>query len=211
MIHFGAIVMTFLLVLSPIPANADDDCGFGRSMQSGSDEGKWVYNEDEDNYTLPDGSVVDDVSHLMSKLSCQQSTWLDDQSDDGFDQQFSISIGSDEEGPGANSFESIEIFCTSKRLEVYIWVDYPITTAFRGSGQLKFDSGRVQSLGYRVNRTFDGLYFDSPKTFTRGFLAAKSRATFKIRTLNGTKVLAYPKADISKYVPQFKSLGCPLK
>ena len=102
--------------------------------------------------------MVDDVSDLMDVGSCQQSTWIDDQSDDGFGKQFSISIGSDEEGPGADSFESIEIFCTSKRLEVYIWVDYPITTALLGTGKLKFDPVKGQSVGYRFNRTFDGLY-----------------------------------------------------
>jgi hypothetical protein len=209
----GAVVlMLSVLAFTPVSANAADECGFGSSIQYEDGEGKWVYNEDEDNYTLPDGSVVDDVSDLVdNEGSCQKTTWVDGYSDDGFGKEFSISIDSDEEGPGANSYETIEIFCTAKRLDVYIWVDYPITRGWQGYGQLKFDSGKIQSVGYRVNRTFDGLYLNSPKTFTKALLSAKSRATFKINTLEGSKVLAYPKADISSYVTKFKSLGCPLK
>lgn len=198
-----------------VPANkavAEDGCGFGYSIQYADSTGKWVYNEVDDNYTLPDGTIVDDVSDLVDdEGSCQKTTWIDDYSNDGFGKQFSVSMGSDEEGAGANSFESIEIFCIAKKLSVYIWLDYPITSGWQGYGQLKLDSGKVKSIGYKVNRTFDGLYLNAPKTFTKSFLAAKSKATFKINTLKGVKVLAYPKRDLSKYVSKFKSLGCPLK
>jgi hypothetical protein len=205
-------VTAIILPLSPIAAVAEDDCGFGRSISFQSTEGLWVYNELDDNYTLPDGSVVGDVSDLVDdEGQCAPTTWIDDQKNDGFGNQFSISISSDEEGPGANSFESIEIFCIKKRLSVYIWVDYPITRGWKGNAQLRMDSGRVRNIGYTVNNTFDGLYLNSPKSFTKSFLAAKSRATFKVNTYEGAKVLAYPKADLRSYESKFKSMGCPLK
>lgn len=202
----------FCASLIATPAAAEDECGFGRSVQFASDEGKWVYNPDDDNYTLPDGSVVDDVSDLVDQEgSCQPTTWTDSEENDGFDKTFSVSIGSDEEGRGANSFESIEIFCINRKLSVYIWVDFPITRGWSGKGQVKFDSGKTKSVGYKVNRTFDGLYLDSPKAFTKSLLSAKNSATFKIATLEGSKVLAYPKADIASYASKFKKLGCALR
>lgn len=208
----GAAIAAVTASLIATPAVAEDECGFGSSIQYASDEGKWVYNPDDDNYTLPDGSVVDDVSDLVDQEgSCQPTTWIDSEENDGFDRTFSVSIGSDEEGRGANSYESIEIFCINKKLSVYIWVDFPITRGWSGKGQVKFDSGKSRTVGYKVNRTFDGLYLDSPKTFTKNLLAAKSSATFKIATLEGSKVLAYPKADIASYASKFKKLGCALR
>ena len=193
-------------------AMAEDDCGFGRSLYYESGDGLWVYNEIDDNYTLPDGSVVDDVSDLVDdEGQCAPTTWIDDSRNDGFGRQFSVSLSSDEEGPGANSYESIEIFCFKKRLSVYIWIDFPVTRGWKGVAQLKMDSGRVKNVGYTVNNSFDGLFLDSPKSFTKSFLAAKSRATFKVNTLRRAKVLAYPKADLSTYESKFKSLGCPLR
>ena len=204
--------MALILSLNPIAAIAEDDCGFGQSLNYDTGEGLWVYNEKEDNYTLPDGTVVGDVSDLVdNEGQCAPTTWIDDSKNDGFGRQFSVSLSSDEEGPGANSYESIEIFCIKKRLSVYIWIDFPVTRGWNGVAQLKMDSGRVKNVGYGVNNSFDGLFLTSPKSFTKSFLAADSRATFKVKTLRGAKVLAYPKADLRSYESKFKSLGCPLK
>ena len=205
-------VAALILPLIPIAALAEDGCGFGQSIHYETGEGLWVYNEKDDNYTLPDGSVVDDVSHLVdNEGQCASSTWIDHSENDGFGRQFSISLSSDEEGPGANSYESIEIFCVKKRLSVYVWVDFPVSRGGKGVAQLKLDSGRVKNVGYTVINSFDGLFLDSPRSFTKSFLVAKSRATFKVKTLRSAKVLAYPKADLRSYESKFKSLGCPLR
>lgn len=205
-------VLSLVLAMTPSAAFSEYGCGFGKSTQYASNEGKWVYNPDEDNYTLPDGSVVDDVSDLVDNTgSCQKTTWIEDYSNDGFGGVYSLSMGSDEEGPGATSYETIQIFCSKKKLSVYIWVDYPITRGWSGTGQVKFDSGKAKSVAYKVNNTFDGLYLTSPKAFTKSLLNSKKQAIFKINTLKGSKVLAYPKADISKYATKLKKLGCPIK
>lgn len=205
----GIVATLFLIGFTPVIAQASDGCGFGYMSQTEDDP--WTYDEKTRTYTLLDGRVVTQGELPPLQATCVPRTWWVENNDDGFGSEYLVSIFSDDEAPGVNSFSYVEISCLKKKLYVGLAVDYPLQRGWQGSAQLKFGSGgKVNRVPYTVNRTFNRAYLNSPKAFTKSFLSS-SRATFKVDTYDGPEVLGFPIADLSSHVKKFKSLGCPLK
>jgi hypothetical protein len=176
------VVLGLILFLSPpLPAYGADDCGFG--------------------YSYDYESLDDD---------CVGSKWEVSKESDGFVNSISLIMYPDEEGPNADSDSEsyIEIRCIKKTLQVYVWVEYADSFGFDGTGQYRIDNGKAITFSYRLQKDLDGVILKSPKTFLAAFAKSKSRATFKIPSVEGYEIVVYPKADLLSHRGLFASRGC---
>ena len=178
-----ATLSVFLLLFSPLPTYAADDCGFGFS--SGIDD---------------EGDYVD----------CTETKWEVVNKNDGFSNSISLIMYPDEEGPNAQSDSDsyLQIRCVKKTLEVYVWVEYADSFGFDGQGQYRIDNGKAVNFNYRLQKDLDGVVLKSPKTFLASFAKSKSRATFKVPNVDGYEIAVYPKADLISHRGLFASKGC---
>ena len=178
-------LITFLFVLGsifiPIQANADADCGFGNSS-----------------FYDADGNLVE----------CAPMEWTYSKSNDGFSNYFSIRISPDDSDSTNTGYSDLEIFCDKKKIEVYVWVEYADSQRWKGSGQVRFDSGTPKKLPYILQKDFDGIVVVETKTFMQNLVKAKTKVAFKIPTVDGYEVLVYPKANLLKYRSIFSKSGC---
>jgi hypothetical protein len=177
------ILTLAITLLNPIPVHSADDCGFGYSRWS--DNGN-TYGE------------------------CAEVRWEVNNKNDGFTNYISVVMRPDEEGPNADSdAESyIQIVCTKKTLQIYVWVEYADSFGFDGKGQYRIDNGKPISFNYRLQKDLDGVVLKSPKTFLAAFAKSKSHATFRIPSVDGYEIAVYPKADLLSHRNLFASKGC---
>lgn len=182
-----AILMAFIFTF-PTRAGAADDCGFGY-----------------ENFSL---FSLDGETEIDSEEKCRITTWSFSESDDGFAKYFSISMSPDDEDETNTGISDIQIFCDKKKIEVYVWVAYADSYGWKGSGQVRFDSGAPKKLPYLLQKDFDGIVVAEPKTFMQNLVKAKSKVAFKIPTVDGYEVLVYPKGNLLKFRPIFGKAGC---
>ena len=181
------LIALILVLLRPLPVYSADNCGFG-------------FEEDVLNW---DVSVDDDPP-------CVKSKWDVVKKNDGFTNYVSLVMYPDEEGPSASSDEDsyIQIYCIKKAIQVYVWVEYPDSFGFDGTGQYRIDNGKAVTFKYRVQKDLDGVILNSPKTFMTAFAKATERVTFKIGNVDGYEIVVYPKADLLSHRGLFASKGC---
>ncbi len=177
-----------IIFTAPNPAGAADDCGFGYEYFS-------LFSLDGEN-------------ELDSEEKCRITTWDYSQSNDGFAKYFSISMSPDDEDDTNTGVSDIQIFCDKKKIEVYVWVEYADSYGWKGSGQVRFDSGTPRKLPYLLQKDFDGVVVTETKIFMQNLVKAKSKVSFKIPTVDGYEVLVYPKGNLLQFRPIFAKAGC---
>ena len=182
-----AIVMAFVVNV-PSPARAADDCGFG--------------------YEYFSLFSLDGETEIDSEEKCRITTWDYSKSNDGFAKYFSISMSPDDEDETNTGISDIQIYCDKKKIEVYVWVEYADSYGWKGSGQVRFDSGTPRKLPYLLQKDFDGVVVTETKTFMQNLVKAKSKVSFKIPTVDGYEVLVYPKGNLMEFRPVFAKAGC---
>jgi hypothetical protein len=149
-----------------------------------------------------------------------ETSWGVISSDDGFSKSYTIyknAINVGYSDFGTENTYSIEIQCENKKLEVLVYADpigiYPTTDLSRiGYAQVKIDSGKISKYKYLSLKDSSGIGIWSPKTLTTAMLKGKRQVAFKIASsIQADTVANFALADLAKYVPKFKSLGCPLR
>jgi len=170
-----------MTLFNPLPVHSAEGCGFGSSKFRGDEYG-----------------------------DCAESKWQVANKNDGFTSYISLAMWPDDEGPNADSDEDsyIQIFCQKKAIQVYVWVEYADSIGFDGDGQYRIDDGKAVTFKYRLQKDLDGVVLKSPKTFLTAFAKSKSRATFRIPSVNGYEIVVYPKADLLSHRKRFASKGC---
>ncbi len=169
-------------------------------------EGEWRYPENrqesgECEFGYQDGDGSED--------SCTMVLWEKTDDSDGFSSSFSVSIDSGDDEFDTGGYSNLEITCSAKKLSVNVYLKYPSSFGWKGSGQYRFDSGSGKKFTYRVDRSFDSFWLDNPKAFTSAFLRAKSKASFKVSN-QYLRILVFPKSNLNIWAPKFKASGCPL-
>ncbi len=177
-----------LSLAGPIQAKAADECGFGFEFFS-----LWS---------------LDGETEIDLEDKCRITTWDYTKTNDGFSRYFSISMDPDDEDETNTGYSSIEIFCDRKKIEVYVWLEYPDSFGWSGSGQVRFDAGAPKKIPYFVQKDFDGIIVKETKTFMQNLVKAKKKVSFKIPTVDGYEVLVYPKGNLLEYRPMFSKAGC---
>lgn len=178
-----ATLSVFFILFSPLPTYAADGCGFGFSTRI-DDEGDYV--------------------------DCSATKWQVSKDNDGFSNSISLIMYPDDEGPSAESDSDsyIQIRCVKRTLQVYVWVEYADSFGFDGQGQYRIDNGKAINFNYKLQKDFDGVLLKSPQTFLANFAKSKSRATFKVPSVDGYEIVVYPKADLISHRGLFASKGC---
>ncbi len=184
------LVLMFIGIFVPSHARALDGCGFGYS------------------YDYENMEISEDYESLEESGECIVTTWTYSKSNDGFAKYFSISMSPDDEDDTNTGVSDIQIFCDKKKIEVYVWVEYADSYGWKGSGQVRFDSGTPRKLPYLLQKDFDGVVVTETKTFMQNLVKAKSKVSFKIPTVNGYEVLVYPKGNLMEFRPIFAKAGC---
>lgn len=178
-------------------AKAEGGCDFGYQSRFDLDESDPDYVK-----------TVIDEEYDYEEIYCYKTRWTEDDRNDGFNKSIGITISSDEDDEFANDFSSIGIFCSKRKFEVFVYVDFARSVGWSGSGQIKFDNGKPKNLPYTLMRSFESVYLNDSQGFVRNFVKSKNKVTLKIPTVEGTKILAYPKADLLTHRAKFKKAGC---
>ena len=163
------------------------------------------------------GSIAEDYDPESGDPMCAPMNWTLDDSSDAFSKSFNLQQDADE----VNSSGSIDIYyhlifgCEAKKLSVIVYsapLDMYPRTALNGSGsgQVKFDSGKVSTFAYRHLSNYSGFYLTSPKTFAQSLLNAKTKVAFKVSNMDGPLVMTFAKADLKDYLTKFSKAGCSL-
>jgi hypothetical protein len=148
-----------------------------------------------------------------------ESTWGSIYSDDGFKKTFTIFRTADNFGIddyGDKIEYTMEVQCSQKKLSVLLYGDpdiYPETgLGFKGTAQMKIDSGKITKQYFTSLKDFSGVAFNSPKVITAAISKSKATVSFKIpSSVNDDAVATFSKLDFNSYYGKFKSLGCLLK
>lgn len=158
-------------------------------------------------------------NHYKEYLEDSEIRWGFISSDDGFDKTVTVfktadNYGIDEDGDDITY--SIEIQCSKKRLGVIVYGEpdiYPQTRlGFKGSAQMRIDSGTIRKHNYISLRDNSGVQFDVPRNITKAILSSKQNFSFKIpSSIQNDAVATFSKLDFGTYASQFKSLGCAFK
>lgn len=203
-LKFASVLLGLGLLLSFVaPVHAADECGFGQS----SDSPDFV--ERDDGYYTIDGVKIPNLVNWLDETEvCAPSKWRLDNRNDGFSKSISLVMYPDDEHPENQGNSSIEIFCTKKKISVYVWVEYADSIGWSGTGQVKFDSGKVNRFSYFLQKDFDGVVLKDSKSFMKSLVSAKNRFAFKIPHVDGYETLVYPKGDIVKHRRTFAKSGC---
>ena len=185
------------------PVQAESGCGFGFSFDYPE------YVAKDDGYYLPDGTKIPNLLDWMDENEfCAPTKWSLDKRSDGFSKSISISMSPDNEDPNTDGYSSIEIFCTKKKIYVYVWVEYADSFGWNGTGQVRFDNGPVKSVAYYLQKDFDGVVLKDSKTFMSNLLKTKKKFAFKIPHVDGYDRLVYPKGNIAEFRQTFSKAGC---
>jgi hypothetical protein len=182
-----AILLAFATT-APTPLNAADECGFG--------------------YEYFSLFSLDGERELDAEEKCRITTWDYSKTNDGFSKYFSISMSPDDEDETNTGVSDIEIFCDKRKIEVYVWVEYPDSQGWNGTGQLRFDSSSSKSFAYLLQKDFDGIVVKDVKSFMQNIVKAKKKVSFKIPTVDGYEVLVYPIGNLLEYRSIFAKSGC---
>jgi hypothetical protein len=148
-----------------------------------------------------------------------ETTWGSILSDDGFTKTFTIYRTADNYGTddyGDDIEYTIEVQCTKKKLSVLLYGEpdiYPETgLGFKGTAQMKVDSGKITKQSFTTLKDYSGVAFNSPKVITTAIAKSKSTVSFKIpSSVQNDAVATFSKLDFNSYYSKFKSLGCLLK
>ena len=148
-----------------------------------------------------------------------ETTWGSISSDDGFEKTFTIYATQDNEAYDdyGDAIEyTIEVQCSKRRLSVLVYGDpdiYPETgLGFKGTAQMKVDSGKITKHYFTMLKDFSGIAFNSPKTITSAISKSKKTVSFKIpSSVNADAVMTFSKNDFNSYLAKFKTLGCNLR
>jgi len=147
------------------------------------------------------------------------TTWGSILSDDGFEKTFTIYRTADNYGTddyGDDIEYTIEVQCTKKKLSVLLYGEpdiYPETgLGFKGTAQMKVDSGKITKQSFTALKDYSGVAFNSPKLITAAISKSKKAVSFKIpSSVQNDAVAVFSKLDFNSYQSKFKSLGCLLK
>ena len=173
-------------------------------------------------------SLVLVLTLIPAPLATAEDTYIEDTdtswgvitSDDGFSKTFTIfknAINTGYTDFGDDITYSIEIQCEKKKLEVLVYSEplgiYPSTDfSLIGYAQVKIDSGKVAKYNYMALKDSSGVGIWSPKLLTTAMLKGKKQVAFKIASsIQADTVANFALADLSSYVPKFKSRGCSLR
>lgn len=195
-------LMSLVILISSTPiVRAKDGCGFG--LESWSD------------LDLSDPDYVKSIPHPRrfmddgEEIHCYKEKWSDDDRNDGFSKLVGISIyADDDDDEFGNAWDELRIFCAKKKFEVYVMVDFADSFGWSGTGQIRFDNKSAKSMPYVVSRSLQSVMIKDSAGFVRNFAKAKKKVTLKINTVEVTKILAYPKADLLSHRAKFKKAGC---
>lgn len=189
----------------PRSANYVFDSSKGDINESGETDGLWINVENRD----PSLKCKFGFEELGNEIFCYQIQWEENSDSDGFSTAFSVSIDSGDDEFDTGGYSNLEIICSAKKLSVKVYLKYPSSFGWKGTGQYRFDSGPGKKFTYRVDRSFDSFWLDNPKAFTSAFLKAKNKASFKVSN-QYLRILVFPKSNLNYWAPKFKALGCPL-
>jgi hypothetical protein len=196
----AAMTLLSAITLPVQDAFAKGGCGFGFESRVDLDLS-------DPNYVKSIPDPLDDYG--SGEIHCYKDNWYETDRNDGFTKAVGIEMWADsDDDEYGDSFEFINIYCVKKKFEVYVGVDYAQSVGWSGSGQVRFDNGSPKNLPYYVTRSLQSILLKDSKSFVLNFAKAKKKVTLKIGTVEGTKILAYPKTNFLYYRTKFKKAGC---
>lgn len=153
-------------------------------------------------------------SYNASTNSCDPY-WMDFSSNDGFTSYVQLAVQSSNKGfdSGFAITYWLELICEKKKLYVHVYGDplglYADTNLYgNGSGQVKFDNGKVRTARYERSDNFEGIWLSDARGFVKNLMKAKNSVSLKISGINGPHIATFPKGDVASYAKLLRNRGC---
>lgn len=153
-------------------------------------------------------------SYNASTNSCDPY-WMDFSENDGFTSYVQLAVQSSNKGfdSGFAITYWLELICEKRKLSVRVTGDplglYADTNLYgNGSGQVKFDNGKVLSIKYQRSSDLESIWLTDAKGFVKNLMKARNSVSFKISGINGPHIATFPKGDVGSYAKLLRNRGC---